>query len=122
MVVIGLLVLGLIAGMASGVIGIGGGILIIPALVYFFKFSQHQAQGTTLALMIPPIGILAAINYYNQGYVNTKAVILIALGFTVGGYLGSKFSVGISDGVLQRIFGVALIAIGAFIIFKAPKG
>jgi uncharacterized protein len=105
------ILLGLIAGTASGLIGIGGGIIIVPALVFIFKLSQHQAQGTTLALMIPPIGLLAAWTYYKQGAVDLRIAVLVALGFFLGGLIGAKVAVGVSDVVLEKIFGVALLGI-----------
>ena len=107
------ILLGLVAGVLSGLIGIGGGIIIVPALVFLFGMTQHHAQGTTLALLIPPIGILAAWTYYKAGYVDIKVAALVALGFFAGSFLGAKISTDISDVVLERIFGIALILIGA---------
>jgi uncharacterized protein len=106
------ILLGLIGGVLGGLIGIGGGIIFVPALVFIFGMSQHQAQGTTLALLVPPIGILAAYTYYKQGYVDIRAAGLICAGFVIGSILGARFAVGISDATLQRIFGVALLLIG----------
>lgn len=106
------LCIGLIAGVLSGLIGIGGGVLLTPALVYLFGFSQHNAQGTTLALLVPPIGILAAWSYYQQGYVDFKVAGLICVGFFLGGLLGAKFAVALPDLVLKRIFGLATILVG----------
>lgn len=94
--------LGLIAGTFSGIVGLGGGVIIVPALVFLFGLSQQQAQGTTLALMVPPIGILAAYAYYQQGYVDIKIAALVCLGFIFGGWLGAKFAVGLSQNVLQK--------------------
>lgn len=108
---------GLAAGVLSGLIGIGGGIIIIPVLVFLFKFSQLQAQGTTLALMVPPIGILAALTYYRQGYVNLPAAALICLGFVGGGLFGAKIAVGLSNVILQRLFGIFLFLISLKMIF-----
>ncbi len=112
-----LLGLGLLAGIASGLVGIGGGIIIVPALVFLFHLSQHQAQGTTLALLVPPIGILGAWAYYQQSYVDLRIAALICAGFILGGLLGAKLSLGLSDHTLQRVFGVALLIIGARMIF-----
>ena len=103
------ILLGLGAGVLSGLIGIGGGVVIIPALVYFFGLTQHQAQGTTLALLVPPIGLLAAWIYYKQGHVDLKIAAFICLGFFVGGLVGARTAVWISDEVLRRIFGCALL-------------
>jgi uncharacterized membrane protein YfcA len=111
------LLLGLIAGTFSGLIGIGGGIIIVPALVFLFGLSQHQAQGTTLALLVPPIGILAAWTYYKQGYVDLKIASLICIGFFFGGLLGAKFAIKLSNTTLERVFGVALLLIALKMIF-----
>lgn len=105
------IVLGIAAGVLSGLIGIGGGIIIVPALLFLFGFSQHQAQGTTLALMVPPIGILAAWMYYRQGYVNFNAAAFICIGFLVGSFAGAKLAVHISSTVLERVFGIVLLLI-----------
>jgi len=113
----GFVVLGLFAGTLSGLIGIGGGIVIIPILVFLFGFTQHQAQGTTLALMIPPIGLLAALEYYRAGQVDLKAAGLVCIGFFVGGLIGAKLAVGVPDEVLKKIFGVILLLVGLRMIF-----
>ncbi|MFZ1519977.1 MAG: sulfite exporter TauE/SafE family protein [Ignavibacteriaceae bacterium] len=109
--------LGLIAGTFSGIVGLGGGVIIVPALVFLFGLSQQQAQGTTLALMVPPIGILAAYAYYQQGYVDIKIAALVCLGFIFGGWLGAKFAVGLSQNVLQKIFAVSLFLISIKMFF-----
>ena len=109
--------LGLIAGILSGLIGIGGGIIIIPALILLFGFSQHAAQGTTLALMVPPIGILAAYTYYKQGYVDLKVAALICIGFVFGGLIGAKWATSLSNIMLERIFGISLFLISIKMIF-----
>jgi len=106
-----LILLGLMAGVLSGLIGIGGGMILVPALVFLLGFSQHQAQGTTLALMVPPIGLLAAWIYYKQGYVDLKIAALICLGFFFGGLVGARIATGLPNIVLQRIFGVALLLV-----------
>lgn len=109
--------LGLVAGILSGLIGIGGGIIIVPSLVFLFGLSQHQAQGTTLALMVPPIGLLAAWTYYKSGFVDLKIAGLICLGFFFGGLIGARFATAISDTALTRIFGVALLLVALKMIF-----
>ena len=111
------LLLGLVTGTFSGLIGIGGAIIIIPCLVLFFGLSQHTAQGTTLALMVPPIGLLAAWTYYKQGYVDLKIAGLICLGFFIGGLIGAKFAIKIPDEILRKIFGVVLLAASLKMIF-----
>ena len=107
-----LLLLGLGVGTLSGLIGIGGGVLITPALVYLFGFSQHYAQGTTLALLVPPIGLLGAWTYLQQGYVDVRAAILICLGFVFGGLIGAKFAVDLPEQFLRQVFGTAMILLG----------
>jgi len=111
-------VLGVVAGMASGLIGIGGGIIVVPALIYIFGFSQHAAQGTTLAMLIPPIGLLAAWAYYKQGYANIPVAGLICLGFVLGGYFGAKLAIGFPEVILRKIFGVCLLAVAGYMIIK----
>jgi uncharacterized membrane protein YfcA len=107
-----LMVLGVFAGTLSGLIGIGGGVVIVPALIFLFGYSQHNAQGTTLALMVPPIGLAAALVYFRQGYVNVEAAILICIGFLAGGYFGAHLANHMSNVALERIFGVAMVLIG----------
>lgn len=112
-----LIFLGLVAGILSGLIGIGGGTIIVPALILFFGFSQHMAQGTTLALLIPPIGILAVWTYYKDGFVDFHTALLICTGFLFGGFLGAKIATNLSNVLLERIFGVVLFLIALKMIF-----
>lgn len=111
------IVLGLLAGVLSGLIGIGGGIIIVPALVLLLGLSQHQAQGTTLALMVPPIGILAAWTYYKHGYVDLQMAAFICIGFFFGGLIGAKIATTLSSVALERVFGVALLLIAFKMLF-----
>jgi uncharacterized membrane protein YfcA len=111
MKILAYLSLGLAAGVLSGLMGLGGGIIIIPVLVLLFGFSQHTAQGTALALMVPPIGLLAAWAYYKQGFVDLKVAAFICLGFFVGGLLGAKFAVEIPEPILRKVFGAFLLII-----------
>jgi hypothetical protein len=111
------ILLGLAAGIVSGLIGIGGGIIVVPALVLVFKLSQHQAQGTTLAMLVPPIGILAAWTYYRQGYVNLRMASFLCLGFFFGGLLGARIATNLSSATLEKVFGVALLLVGLKMIF-----
>ncbi len=113
----GLILLGLIAGSFSGLIGIGGGVIIVPALIFLFGFSQLVAQGTTLALLVPPIGLLAALDYYKKGYVNLQAAILICIGFVIGGLLGSKFAINLPEQTLRRVFAAVIVVIGVRMFF-----
>jgi len=103
------LLLGLVTGILSGLFGIGGAIIIIPTLVLLFGMSQHIAQGTTLALMVPPIGLLAAWTYYKQGFVDFKIAGLICIGFFIGGLVGAKFVTHIPDNLLRKAFGCLLL-------------
>lgn len=116
--VLSFLVLGLAAGVLSGLIGIGGGILIVPALIFIFGMDQHQAQGTTLAMMVPPIGILAAWTYYRNGHVDIKVAGVLCIGFFFGGLFGARAANLISSPVLEKIFGVALLAISLKMILS----
>jgi uncharacterized membrane protein YfcA len=113
------LLLGLIAGIFSGLIGIGGATIIIPVLVLLFGLSQHTAQGTTLALMVPPIGLLAAWTYYRAGYVDLKIAAIICAGFFFGGLIGARLATEIPNQLLRRIFGVVLFLMSLrMILFK----
>lgn len=112
-----LIIVGLIAGVLSGLIGIGGGVLIVPALVYLFGLTQMQAQGTTLALLAFPVGILGMMTYFKNGYVDFKIVALIAVGFVVGGLLGSKLAINVPTELLRRVFGIFLLLIAVKMIF-----
>ncbi|MEW6516156.1 MAG: sulfite exporter TauE/SafE family protein [candidate division FCPU426 bacterium] len=116
--ILGLLAMGLIAGAASGALGIGGAILIIPGLVYFAGMDQKLAQGTTLLLMLPPIGLLAALEYLRRGEADWRAAIWICLGFLVGGYLGARWIGMIPDQLLRRLFGLFLLVIGLKMIIR----
>ena len=111
------LLLGVIAGIAGGFFGIGGGIILIPALVYFFKLTQHQAQGTTLAILVPPIGILAAWQYYIKGNVKLNIALFICLGFLVGGWLGAVWADKVSEPMLKKFFGIFMLIISLKMIF-----
>lgn len=109
--------LGFVAGTVSGLIGIGGGMILIPAMVYLLKFTQQEAQGTTLALMVPPIGLLAAYTYYKHGMVNISTALFICLGFFIGGLLGAKIAVGLPNILLKKLFGTAMLAVSLQMIF-----
>ena len=109
--------LGLAAGVFGGMFGIGGGTILIPALVFLCGLTQHQAQGTTLAIMIPPIGLLAAWRYWQSGNVKLSMAGFICLGFFVGGYLGASFIHNVPDPMLKKLFGVFLLIISIRMIF-----
>ena len=111
------LVLGLITGVLGGLLGIGGATIVVPALILVFGFTQHEAQGTILAAMIPPIGLLAAFKYYQAGHVKIWPAVLIALGFFIGGYFGALIVEHIPDLVLKKMFGVFLLLVSLRMIF-----
>ncbi|PCJ27369.1 MAG: permease [Flavobacteriales bacterium] len=108
-----LVCIGIFAGIVSGMIGVGGGLIIVPSLVYILSFNQFGAQGTSIAAMLPPIGVMAAYNYHRADAINWKFALIIAVAFIIGGYIGSKVTISfISESVLKKIFGV-LMLIGA---------
>src|ERR1700748_2242641 len=107
----GTLVLGVVIGIISGIIGIGGGAFLIPALVYFYGMSQKTAQGTSLATLLLPIGIFAFMTYYKAGHVNVKLAVLIAMGFVVGAWFGGLWAQHLSELALRRVFAAALIVL-----------
>jgi len=109
-----LLFVGLIAGLISGFLGIGGGIVIIPALVYLLGYSQQNAQGTSLGLLLPPIGLLAVINYHKGGFVNIKAAAIMCITFIIGSYISSKIVVDLPEFIVKKSFAV-------FLLFYAMK-
>jgi len=108
-----LIVVGIITGVMAGMLGIGGAIIMIPALVFLLGISQQTAQGTSLAVMLPPVGIIAAYNYYKAGQVNIKFAIILAVFFLVGSYFGSKLALTIPQNALKKIFGVLLLLVAA---------
>ena len=111
------IIIGLLAGVLSGLVGVGGGIIIVPALVLLLGFSQHQAQGTSLGILLLPAGIFAVINYYKQGYIDLKVVLILFVGFVIGGYLGSKISLSLSEVAVKKIFAVVLVLIAGKMLF-----
>jgi len=123
-----LIIVGFAAGMLSGLVGVGGGIIVVPALVFFLGFSQNAAQGTSLGLLLLPVGILAVINYYNKGFIDLKVVGIMSIAFVAGGWLGSKLALTIPQETVRKIFAIFLFYT-AFrllgwdaIIFKWIKG
>lgn len=112
-----LVIIGLCAGLISGFVGIGGGLIIIPLLMLLVGFGQHAAQGTSLAVMLPPIGILAALNYHKEGFVNWKYALVISMAFIIGGYFSSKWALSIDEKTLKKIFGLMLLLGGFKLIF-----
>jgi hypothetical protein len=116
--IINALLIGLIAGILGGLFGIGGGSIIIPALVIVMGYSQHMAQGISLGAMLPPIGILAAYKYWREGNMEWKMAILIATGFILGGYLGAHVANKINPNLMRKLFGFFLLIIAVRMIIK----
>ncbi len=110
------ILVGLAAGIVGGFLGLGGGIIMVPALVFLFGMTQHQAQGTVLATMVPPIGLLAAMKYYYAGNVKIKVSIFLCLGFFIGGLIGAQGAHYISESLLKRLFGIVLLAVSIRLI------
>ncbi len=106
--IIGLLLIGLAAGILGGMVGVGGGLIVVPALVFFFGFSQHEAQGTSLGLLVLPVALLGMINYYKSGYVDFKVVGLLAISFFLGSYFGSKWSLSLPQETIKKYFALLL--------------
>ena len=117
-VIIILILIGLFAGVFGGFVGLGGGVIMIPALVYILGMSQHAAQGTSLAVMLPPIGILAAYNYWKAGEININYAMIIAASFIIGGYFGSKFALQMPVAMMKKIFAFALIIMAINMLIK----
>jgi uncharacterized protein len=107
-----LVLTGIVAGIAAGFFGIGGGVVVIPLLIYVFGMSQHEAQGTSLAFLLAPIGILAFINYYKAGHVNINYAIILAITFIIGAYFGSKWAIKLPTDILKKGFAVLIILMG----------
>jgi uncharacterized membrane protein YfcA len=112
-----LVILGLVTGAMAGMLGIGGGIIVIPALVLLLGLSQQSAQGTSLAMMLPPVGIFAVMNYYKAGHVDIKVALILATFFIIGSIFGSKLAVKLPQDVLKKIFGVFLLLVAIKMLF-----
>ena len=118
--VITLLLIGLAAGILSGLVGVGGGLIVVPALIFFLGYSQHQAQGTSLGLLLLPVGILAVMNYYNKGQIDVKVVAVMSVAFVLGGWLGSKWALRLPADTVKKIFAIFLFY-SAFKLLKWDK-
>jgi len=117
-----LLIIGVAAGMLGGLVGIGGGIIIVPALIYFLGKSQLQAQGISLALIMFPVGILGVMQYYKQGHVDFSIVLILAIGFIVGSFLGSKIAMDLPQDTIRKMFAFLLIIVAVKMLFlDKPK-
>jgi hypothetical protein len=116
------LLIGVVSGVTAGIFGVGGGILIVPALTFLAGFTQESATGTSLAVLLPPVGLLAVMQYYKQGHVDLKAAVLIALGLFAGAWLGAFVAHKMGDTWLKMSFGLFVIVIGIWIVVGALKG
>ncbi|MFT4645590.1 MAG: putative membrane protein YfcA [Planctomycetota bacterium] len=112
-----LIIIGLIAGMLSGLIGIGGGVIMVPLFVFLLGMSQHNAQGMSLAVMLPPVTFLAVYNYHKAGEVDWKMAIIVSTVFIIGGFIGSKFALKIDEVILKKVFGVLMLAVAIKLLF-----
>lgn len=111
--------IGLVAGLLSGIFGIGGGVVIAPALVYLAGFSQHRATGTSLAVLLPPIGLAATLEYYRHGHVDLYAAAVIAGAVFVGGWLGALGANRLSGAHLRLAFGLFVVSLGIYLVIGA---
>ena len=116
-----LLLIGLIAGILSGFFGIGGGVVIVPSLIYFLGFSQHKATGTSLAVLLPPIGLMAVLEYYRHGDVDLRAALFVALASLIGAGVGAILANKLSGPVLKLGFGVFVVVMGCYLIHDAAR-
>ncbi len=119
--VLGVLLVGFLAGILSGLFGIGGGIIIIPSLIYIFGFSVHAAQGTMLAMMVPPIGFPAFLSYYKRNLVNLKATYILMFAFLIASYFGSEIALKMPEELIKKTFGVLMIFIGVKMFLAKKK-
>jgi len=116
-IILFLILIGVLSGFLSGMMGVGGGVIMVPLLVFLLGFTQHEAQGTSLAVLAVPVTFLAAYNYHMEEGLNWKYALIIAISFVIGGYLGSKLAVNIGDLLLKRIFGVIMLIASIKLIF-----
>lgn len=116
-----LILIGLAAGMLGGMVGVGGGIIIVPALIFFLGFSQKMAQGTSLGILLLPVGILGVIQYYKQGQVDMRVVLIISLGFFAGSFFGSKIALALPQETVKKIFAILMIVVAIKMMFFDKK-
>lgn len=117
-----LVAIGICAGLLSGLVGVGGGIIIVPALVFFLGFSQKMAQGTSLGILLLPVGILGVMQFYKQGYIDFKVVGIISLAFLFGSYFGSRIALSLPQEIVKKIFACLMILIAVkLLFFDKPK-
>lgn len=114
-------IIGTLGGIAAGLFGVGGGIVIVPALIYWAGFSQHMATGTSLAVLLPPIGLAAALEYYRHGNVDVRAAVILAATMFLGSWLGAYFANHMEGPQLRLIFGLFVCTLGAYLVYGACK-
>lgn len=112
-----LVIIGIAAGILGGLVGVGGGIIIVPSLIYFLNFTQKNAQGTSLGLLLLPVGILGVLQYYKEGYVDFKIVGILSVGFLLGSYFGSKIALSLPQETVKKIFAVLMLIISLKMLF-----
>ena len=117
-IIASLILIGIRAGILSGLVGVGGGIVMVPLLVLLLGFSQHQAQGTSLAVLVVPVTAMAVYNYYKAGYIDWRYAAVIAVFFVIGGFFGSKLAVSLDQKMLKKIFGVILLLIAGKMLIE----
>ena len=117
-IILSLVLIGILAGILSWLVGVGGGVIMVPLLVLLLGFSQHQAQGTSLAVLVVPVTAVAVYNYYKEGFIDWRYAAIIAVFFVIGGYFGSKIAIGFDQRMLKKIFGVILLLIAGKILLE----
>jgi len=115
--IITLIVIGVAAGVLSGLVGVGGGLIIVPALIYFVAFSQKAAQGTSLGILLLPVGILAVMQYYQKGFIDVKVVLIVSAGFLIGGWFGSRLAVSLPTATIKKIFAIFMLLTALKMLF-----
>jgi len=113
--------IGIVGGLASGLFGVGGGIVVVPALIYWAGFSQHLATGTSLAVLLPPIGLAATIEYYRHGNVDIRAAIILAITMFLGSWVGAYFANQMKGPHLRLLFGLFLSGLGVYLVYGASR-
>ncbi len=114
-----LVLVGILAGLLSGFVGVGGGIVIVPAMIYFLHMTQKDAQGISLAVLLLPVGILGVMNYYKAGHINFSYSLIIAIGFVAGSYFGSKYALKLPEHKVKFLFGILMLLIAVQMLWKS---
>jgi uncharacterized membrane protein YfcA len=117
-IILSLVLIGILAGILSGLVGVGGGVIMVPLLVLLLGFNQHQAQGTSLAVLVVPVTAVAVFTYYKEGHIDWRYAAIIAVFFVIGGFFGSKIAIGLDQKMLKKIFGVILLLIAGKMLLE----